>query len=541
MPTCDFIDIGDVLSYEMLKGIITELDMDADTCSVLVVTSTQNGADVSMPFQHVPIFYHCEPNSKLRDNGAIQDAATGFAVGDPVVVMKKRDGSVVKVVAHIDGVRKCSGKGNFFIFYHDTSKSDVKQISAALCKLPTTINEIGSGNDSDITVVAKKDGDGFILINSDITPAAMNPVTWGLKRFRHNVMTNGTRVERDLYFLFTSLYYSPNPMAGWINFATANPGFPLVSNNLNTYITMNDTVMADLQRVNYSVNHSHTYYEPYPPSDLWKIMSPGDTGDCKDYALTKAKALLDLGYPASALHIECSEIEPTVPPTPNQPGHGWLVVQTNEGDYALDLNTDDVVSNASLAFAGREFISRRRQIGSNWAFISPFSAVSTALNAPLGYCLKYILDPLLNILYPLPCPTCEPPFLYPSRVVDDTYNTPTANWYDGFASPSINFSEDNNSIYYATEGTIYTYRLDENVLALVKTEAYVGNGFVGRDGKIVSTKPPAALASGIDWHGLVPQSWWWVIAAEVISAEGYYDYRYQYYNWFEWPTPPIQQ
>ncbi len=43
----------------------------------------------------------------MRDNGAIEGAAAGFAEEDSVIVQVKHDRSVARVVAHVDGVRAC--------------------------------------------------------------------------------------------------------------------------------------------------------------------------------------------------------------------------------------------------------------------------------------------------------------------------------------------------------------------------------------------------------------------------------------------------
>jgi hypothetical protein len=48
MPTHDFIDIGDVLNYELLKGKIVTIDPDTDTCTVNVEGSVVTAL----------IFYH---------------------------------------------------------------------------------------------------------------------------------------------------------------------------------------------------------------------------------------------------------------------------------------------------------------------------------------------------------------------------------------------------------------------------------------------------------------------------------------------------
>ena len=128
------------------------------------------------------------------------------------------------------------------------------------------------------------------------------------------------------------------------------------------------------------------------------------------------------------------------------------------------------------------------------------------------------------------------------------------------SSPSINFSEDNDWIYYLTPygaGTlptqrIYKFRLNENELYQesvtdVPTVNYDGShyyasevGFIQRDGTIlpaIPAAPPEPNGFGITE---IPY-WWWCFSAEVISPDGYYDYQYQYYDWFNWPSPPIQE
>ena len=105
MPTHDFKDIGDVLSFDILRGTITAIDSATDTCTVSV-----DGAVLE-----ALLFYHCEPDSAIRENGAIEGAASGFAVDDEVIVMKSKVNDTIKVIAHIDGVRHCSEYAVFLI------------------------------------------------------------------------------------------------------------------------------------------------------------------------------------------------------------------------------------------------------------------------------------------------------------------------------------------------------------------------------------------------------------------------------------------
>ncbi len=447
MPTHDFIDVGDVLNFDIIRGTIVTIDSVTDTCTVTV------GGDTLTAL----LCYHCDPDSVARDSGAIEGAAKGFKVGDEVIVLKRYDNTVVKVIGHVDGIRRCAGMGNdYYIFYLDG----------------TTLNVANCAySDNGIEVINTKT-ETEVATGNSIYGA---PITFHCKRFTHNVPAGGVTTARDLYFVSTSLYINPNPSVGWVNFAAANPTFPLVTNNANTKIPMTTQVLADLNAVNELVNTTHAY-SGETGGDNWKVMADGETGDCEDFALTKAKLLLDKGYPASALHIEIAFIEGSL--TPNV-GHAWLVVQTTGGDYALDLNSNKVTINSSLKFGDKEFFSRRRQIGSNWAFISPFGWLLSSWNTSLIY--TYILDPLLNIFYLMGSSSLE-------RV-----------------NGHVNFSADNNAIYeqYLGDGwTIYKYKLEENKLTKTLFASSDG-GFVNRDG--------TTSAMGADY--------------EIISANGYYNFQ----------------
>jgi len=48
MPTLDFIDIGDVVNSEFLRGTITSINSTVDTCTVDVMGATMDAL----------IFYH---------------------------------------------------------------------------------------------------------------------------------------------------------------------------------------------------------------------------------------------------------------------------------------------------------------------------------------------------------------------------------------------------------------------------------------------------------------------------------------------------
>ncbi len=503
MPTHDFKNIGEVLDFELLKGTIATLDSATDTCTVTV-----GGENLT-----ALLFYHCAPDKVLRSNGAITGAAKGFDVDNEVIVLINSDKTVVKVIGHVSGITKCkeSVSGNYYALY-DTGVSQLNLDDTALVLKDVMLWEkIGVGT---------------------FTPRTIN---FQLKKFYHNVMTNGVIVERDLYFVSTNLYFPPEPFNGWKNFALSNPSFPLVSNNMSTKITMTAQVMADLREVNATINNENEYISE-GSNDNWKIID--GTGDCEDFALGKAQALLDLGYPASALHIECAQIEDPDPEL--RTGHAWLVVQTTVGDYALDLNSDDVIKNNGLTFGDKKFIARRRQIGKNWAHISPFGCFSGMAPQIAGGQVFYILDPLLNVFHII-----DKSVLHNYPFFSITSGTPPT-----YSETSFNFSTDNNSIYWAYAGSIRKYQLGENILNLKGTTSYTGLGYVGRGGTIEGPlgtygiqNPSETINGGLIevtirssnnlWHltaiGSARQgNYKYLHNCDVISQDGYYEYVYYY-------------
>jgi len=472
MPTHDFIDVGDVLNFDIIRGTIVTIDSVTDTCTVTV------GGDALTAL----LCYHCDPDSVARDSGAIEGAADGFEVGDEVIVLKRKDNGVVKVIGHTDGIRRCTEPitGNdYYIFYLDGST-----LKIANCTY----------GDEGLEVIDTRDYTEVLTNNTSY------PVTFHCKRFSHNVPTNGETITRDLYFIATSLYINPNPYTGWVNFAAANPTFELVTNNTNTRITMTEQVRTDMNEVNELVNTSHTYSGD-SGGDNWRIMEAGETGDCEDFALTKAKALLDLGYPASAIHIEAAMIDGSLVPNI---GHAWLVVQTTTGDYALDTSSNSIVRNSSLrSNIGTEYICRRRQIGSNWAFISPFGWMMSSIN-DANYTYHYILDPLLNIFYYMD------------------------NHYNDYGS-SINFSGDNGGIYTSLDpGTYYIinkYALIENKLDLIIPGTQINKSnsqdkiLIDREGEIVPGGECLGNSSGTYPDYYIPQT------SDKASKDGYYGFE----------------
>lgn len=478
-------------------GRITAIN--GDNCTVALDAALSHERDFNINalsiMTNVPISY-------MTYNGE------AFAVGDEVVVgFTGQDWTKPRVIGFVHDPRiPDSAFGDYYIVYKHGGS-----------------HKIAHCNSSFVVDDTKSAADIYM-------PATSYPVTFHAKRFTHNVPTNGTTVARDLYFVATSLYINPNPFPGWVEFCNTHPAHPLVVNNGNTNINMTDQVRIDLNAVNADVNNNHVYVEDALADDDWKILAAGESGDCEDFALTKAQRLLDMGYPASAIHIEGGFVDA------ESPGHAWLVVQTTDGDYALDRSSDFIVLNSALKASDRDYHSRRRQIGRNWAFISPFGWMLGAGNQIFPNSVWYILDPLLNIFYLLPpLKVRHMPFYRISDMEDATQ----------LSSPSVNFSADNNSIYVAEDGTISEYTLNENSLDLVSTASYTGCGFVGRDGAIVA---PDVYGRQDPFHWsdavfLFQRDGAWHMAniaagriggfkalydCKVTSQQGYYDYEYVY-------------
>jgi predicted transglutaminase-like cysteine proteinase len=95
-------------------------------------------------------------------------------------------------------------------------------------------------------------------------------------------------------------------------------------------VELTRVLWSQMQKVNNAANLS---IEPITDQNLWGVSErwsyPDKRGDCEDYVLSKRKALMNLGVPASALLI-------TVVRQQNGDGHAVLTVRTSLGDYVLD-------------------------------------------------------------------------------------------------------------------------------------------------------------------------------------------------------------
>ena len=104
MPRKNFKNIGELQGYEYLKGVVTAIDSDLDTCTLTI----GEGEDKT-EYASVPIYYHCSDDAVELENGAIEEGSSGFAVDNKVLVLKQRENldDKIFVIGHVDGARPC--------------------------------------------------------------------------------------------------------------------------------------------------------------------------------------------------------------------------------------------------------------------------------------------------------------------------------------------------------------------------------------------------------------------------------------------------
>lgn len=90
---------------------------------------------------------------------------------------------------------------------------------------------------------------------------------------------------------------------------------------------------AELASVNASVNRSIRPVNDPAGTDVWSVDVA--QGDCEDFALTKRKHLLALGWSSRALRIAVAR-------TSSGEGHAVLIAKTSEGDLVLDNRTSRI-------------------------------------------------------------------------------------------------------------------------------------------------------------------------------------------------------
>jgi predicted transglutaminase-like cysteine proteinase len=98
-------------------------------------------------------------------------------------------------------------------------------------------------------------------------------------------------------------------------------------------LPLSSTLMRQLRQVNAKVNGSIVPQLDTDGDDEWQ--ADVTAGDCEDYALTKRRRLIALGWSANALRMAIAY-------TPDGSGHAVLVVSTSRGDLVLDNRNNSI-------------------------------------------------------------------------------------------------------------------------------------------------------------------------------------------------------
>jgi predicted transglutaminase-like cysteine proteinase len=136
------------------------------------------------------------------------------------------------------------------------------------------------------------------------------------------------------------------PPGGFVDFCNRSPSdcWVVASDKavLDGRMVWSDDLPGEMQRVNAAVNAAieAVAEDPNGP-DIWQA----DTlqGDCEDFALTKRRRLIEIGWPSSALVIATAFI-------PAGDYHAVLIARTEHGDFILDNLFDDVPAWDALGY-----------------------------------------------------------------------------------------------------------------------------------------------------------------------------------------------
>lgn len=160
--------------------------------------------------------------------------------------------------------------------------------------------------------------------------------------------------DNALYMSLGDITRSP---IGWIEFCKNYPqecaGGPATPRD----IVLTETAWKDMLKVNKWVNdniHPVTDMDHWGVIEKWDIPTD-DYGDCEDYVLLKRKMFIDAGWPRQALLV-------TVVRDKQGEGHAVLIVKTNQGEFALDNQNEEVVLWYKT---GYRFVKRQSQSDPN--------------------------------------------------------------------------------------------------------------------------------------------------------------------------------
>ena len=159
---------------------------------------------------------------------------------------------------------------------------------------------------------------------------------------------------------------------GWTEFCVEYDPECKTKPSLARDVMLTTKAWKDLERINQYVN---THIKPMTDMEHWGVVErwnyPDDGyGDCEDYVLQKRRMLVQAGWPREALLI-------TVVRDKHGDGHAVLTVKTDQGEYILDNQNDQILSWADT---GYRFVKRQSQSDPNvWVSLGePRSAPATA-------------------------------------------------------------------------------------------------------------------------------------------------------------------
>jgi predicted transglutaminase-like cysteine proteinase len=172
--------------------------------------------------------------------------------------------------------------------------------------------------------------------------------------------------------LFISLGATARAPVGWKEFCAEYAPECETTATAARDVVMTSQAWNDLVRINQWVNDAvkpMTDLEHWGVAERWNYPDDG-YGDCEDYVLLKRRMLMQAGWPRQALLI-------TVVRDKQGDGHAVLTVKTDEGEFILDNQNEDVLLWSET---GYRFVKRQSQSDPNvWiALGDPRPATATA-------------------------------------------------------------------------------------------------------------------------------------------------------------------
>ena len=177
-------------------------------------------------------------------------------------------------------------------------------------------------------------------------------------------------VSQDRSSVYMRVFGVTQPPYGFVEFCNRMPGACREGQPEEVRTAGSGDQIAELDRVNRKVNREVepiSDKELYGVTEYWTI--PRDNkGDCEDYVLLKRHALMQSGWPASALLI-------TVVLDEKGEGHAVLTARTASGDYILDNKVDELRLWQKTPY---KFVMRQSYLNPRlWMSLDPKEAMPT--------------------------------------------------------------------------------------------------------------------------------------------------------------------